>query len=260
MIHIAILLRPYLDLILRGEKTIELRLTITNRAPFQAIEPGERLYFKQSAGPFRATAVADHALFVDDLTPGRIQTIKRDYNHAICGEGEFWRLKREAKYATLIWLRDVEQIHFGPRMNPQRGIAWLALPDELDVYPTCTLDGESLLAVSVELTQGNINNSHVYVRRIQSLFPDDSLGGRTKQHAGRPIRLLFRSGEVVETDIVKHTGLIRARGPWRALFKDHGAQAGDRVAFLPAGRRRFRVDLVTARQLAELEKPTRSVS
>jgi ASC-1-like (ASCH) protein len=249
VIHIAILLKPYLDLILSGEKTIESRLTITNRPPYHAIEPGERVYFKQSAGPFRGTALAEHVLFAEDLTPARVARLKRDYNHAVLGATEHWQSKRNANYATLIWLREVEPIHFGPRLRPQRGIAWLALPEEADVYPHCRLDAEALAATSVELTPGNLRNHHVYLRRILDRFPADAQGGRTKAEAGRPIVLRFRDGTPVETDIVGHNGLIRARGPWRLWFKEQRARAGDRVVFLPQGRRRFAVDLVTSGQL-----------
>jgi ASC-1-like (ASCH) protein len=256
VIHVAILLRQYLDLLLSGRKTIELRLTVTNRAPFQAIEPGERIYFKQSAAPFRATAIADHVLFADDLTPKRVQQLKRDYNDAILGDSEFWKLKREAKYATLVWVRDVEPVHFGPQLKPQRGIAWVRLPEELDVYPLCVLDAEMLATHSVELTPGNVKNSHVYVRRIEEQFPKDARGGRTRAQAGRPIRLLFRDGTSVQTDIVEHNGLIRARGPWRRLFADAGAEAGDRICFLPQGGRRFRVDLLKAEQARRIDAAT----
>ena len=58
-VHVAILLRPYIKLILSGRKTVESRLTITPRAPFEGIKPGDRIFFKASAGPYMATAVAD---------------------------------------------------------------------------------------------------------------------------------------------------------------------------------------------------------
>ena len=107
MIHVAILLKPYLDLILQGKKTVESRLTKDARDPFENIEPGERIYFKQSSGPFMATAIADHVLFESNLTPKRINEIRRDYNDQICGETSYWNWKRGSRYCTLIWLRDV---------------------------------------------------------------------------------------------------------------------------------------------------------
>jgi hypothetical protein len=72
LIHIAVLIQPYLDFILQGKKTVESRLTMQARDPFDNIEKGERIYFKQSSGPYRATAIADQVLFEDNLTPRRI--------------------------------------------------------------------------------------------------------------------------------------------------------------------------------------------
>ena len=137
MIHVAILLKPYLELILDGRKTVELRLTRTRRVPFRAIEPGDRIYLKQSGGPFRATAIVRRVDFHDDLTPRRIQALQREFNHAIRGGADYWRSKRDARYATLVWLADVESIEFGPKMRPHHGAAWQVLPDSEDVYPRC---------------------------------------------------------------------------------------------------------------------------
>src|SRR5688572_27369686 len=106
MIHIAVLLKPYLDLILRGRKTIESRLTHQARDPYERIEPGECIYFKISAGPYGATATAEHVIFEDNLTPKRISEIRRDYNDRICGDAAFWNWKRTSRFATLIWLKD----------------------------------------------------------------------------------------------------------------------------------------------------------
>ncbi|MCK4871258.1 MAG: ASCH domain-containing protein [Phycisphaerales bacterium] len=246
MIHIAILLRPYLDAILTGEKTIESRLTINNRAPFDRIEPGERIYFKVSSGPFLATAVADHVLFVDNLTPGKVNELRRCYNDAILGDPSFWQWKRNARYATLIWLTNPEPIHFGPSLAPQRGVAWVLLPDSADVYPQCTLTPEKLDAISVTVTGGNLRNNHVYARRIVKQFPDDVLGGRTKDQAGVPITIELPDGPTFKTDVVAHNGLIRSRGHWAPWFKSQDIQPGDRLAFVRRGRRRFAIHVIRA--------------
>ena len=42
MIHVAIMMKRYLDLVLDGTKTVECRLTRQARAPYEAIEPGEK--------------------------------------------------------------------------------------------------------------------------------------------------------------------------------------------------------------------------
>src|SRR5262245_20163342 len=115
MIHIAVLLKPYLDLVLSGRKTVECRLTRQARDPYERIEAGERIYFKQSAGPYGVTAVVDHVMFESGLTPKRLQEIRRDYNDEIRGDASFWNYKRNSLFCSLIWLKDVQPIDNGPQ-------------------------------------------------------------------------------------------------------------------------------------------------
>jgi len=252
MIHVAILMKPYVEMILSGRKTIESRLTKTARAPYGVIERGERIYFKQSAGPFRATAVVDEVLCVDGLTPRRVRRLKKIYNSGICGDDQFWEWKRDSNFVTLVWLREVEQVKFGPSLNPQRGIAWLTLDEKMDVYPECVCErnGDSQLPYGVEecdasvlpivinLTAGNVRNSHVRVPvEVRSYFPKWAFGGATKaEQAGRMLTLELENGPTVLTDIVSDKGIFRARGCWREWFDMCGAESGDRVLLFPVGK------------------------
>jgi ASC-1-like (ASCH) protein len=125
--HVAILLRPYLRLILSGRKTVESRLTRTARPPFKRIAPDDVIYFKVSGGPFLAMATAARVEFHEALTPAKIDALYTRLNHAICGTPEHWQAKRQARYATFIWLRDVRPIASGPPIAPSRGPAWFVL-------------------------------------------------------------------------------------------------------------------------------------
>ncbi len=253
MIHVAILYEKYLRAILEGRKTIEMRLTLTNRAPFEAIEAGERLYLKRSGGPFRATAIADHVMFVRDLCPSDIARIRRDYNEWIGADGEAWNARRHARYASLIWLRDVEPIRFGPRMKPHHGVAWQCLPEREDVYPACletlahapaeSIGGSGAAdEMLIPITAANIRHGHIYLTGLTDRFPAASLGGRTRAEAGIPLTLRFARGATVHTDIVRHRNIFRSRA-WRAWFAEHGAQEGDRVCLRPRGAGDFDVTL-----------------
>ncbi|GEM_PF-334231 len=259
MIHVAILQAPYLQAIVDGRKSIEMRLTMTNRVPFEAVEIGERLYFKQSGGPFRGTALVDHVLFMRDLTPRDVERVRRDYNDWICGAAEFWRSRRQARFATLIWVRDVEPIRFGPRMRPHHGVAWQCLPDREDVYPGCLTSTSSVRAVAsrdgnrtsgkpvlITLTAANIQYGHVYLTGRADRFPPDAFGGPTRAQAGRPLTLHFARGVTIETDIVRTRNIFRSR-VWRSWFVDQGARAGDQVRLTPRGPRKFTVNLVRQR-------------
>lgn len=138
MIHVAIIHRPFLDAILAGEKTAELRLSTHARAPFGRVAAGERIYLKQASGPFRATAVVDRVESHEALTPHRLRALQKRYAAVVgAGHEDFWRHKRNAKYASVIFLRDVEAVSRGPAIPRSRGLAWYVLPDDADVYPEC---------------------------------------------------------------------------------------------------------------------------
>lgn len=243
MIHIAVLLKPYLDLVLTGEKTVECRLTQQALAPFELIEPGDRIYFKQSSGPYRATAITDEALFERDLTPRRVEEIKRDYNEFIRGEEEFWRIKRNSRYLTLIWLREVQPISVGPEIPPLQGRAWTSLPDDPAWRREWRQDESE--SFTVEITEGNLRNNTVYVTHVMDRFPKWAFGGRSRNDAARPLSLLLHDGPTLETDIVHQRKLIRSRswGPW---FQRHGVCPGDRIVFTPLDEGTYFVGLVRA--------------
>lgn len=260
MIHIAVLLKTYLDLILRGEKTVECRLTRTSRDPFERIEPGERIYFKQSAGPFAATAIVEHALCEANLSPRRVNEIKRDYNHLIRGEEAYWKLKRDSRFCTLVWLKDVQPIASGPEIRPLQGVAWLCMDDE----PAWRRDdgdgnGQALIervkrggaakpraAFDVEVTAGNIRNNTLYVTEVIDRIPSWAIGGARMAEAAQPITLMLHEGPTVRTDIVGSRKLIRSR-VWGTWFRAHGAKPGDRVIFTPMDETTYFVGLVRAK-------------
>ena len=230
-VHVAILLRPYIRLILSGRKTIESRLTRTSRAPYRAIEPGERIFFKASSGPYMATAVADAIEFHDKLTPGKVHDLRRRLNDRVCGDGRFWRFKRDSRYATFITLRDVEPTDAGPKMPPSQGLAWFVLDD-----------GAGPAVFDVPLTAGAIRNGYVRVPPAVHRFAADAYGGRTQQQAGRPIELVLPGDDVQKTDLTD-TAMLRWRG-WGRYYRDHDVAAGDVVRFVQLGRRRYRVRFV----------------
>lgn len=142
MIHVAIIHKRYLDAILAGEKTIEARLARNRCEPFARIQRGERIYFKQSSGPFRATALAAKVTFRDSLCPNDVKVIRDRYGDRIRADRAYWKLKEPATCATLIWLRDIEPIDSGPDLSaaqtPGSRRAWFVLANDLGVYPQCT--------------------------------------------------------------------------------------------------------------------------
>ncbi len=108
--HLVILKRPYLDAILTGRKTIESRFMRTSRAPFGKINSGDQLFFKITSGPVCATGRVQKVMSFDNLTPKRLQQIRRTYNDRIIAPGQYWTGKRNCKRGVLIWLEHIKPI------------------------------------------------------------------------------------------------------------------------------------------------------
>ncbi len=79
------------------------------------------------------------------------------------------------------------------------------------------------------VTQGNINNNHLYLTTVLDMFPKDVFGGEDRsQAAARMVRIECGS-ETVETDIVDAKNIFRKRGWVRRFFGSKRIHAGDQV-------------------------------
>ena len=125
--HLAILKRPYLELILGGQKTIECRLTRTPKPPFGVVEEGQRIYLKESSGPVRGLARAGKVIFREINDSKDLSVIRKKYGQAIMGKEVFWKSNSRAQYCTLVFLEGVRALPepFRISKNDMRG--WVVL-------------------------------------------------------------------------------------------------------------------------------------
>lgn len=217
-IHVAILKRQYADLILAGRKTIESRLTRTIQPPYDAIVPGERIFIKVSAGRFVAIAVAGRVDQHRDLTPGDIDGLRKRYDKAVCGDSEYWHMKRDSRYAVFIELKQVEPVEVGPAY-PKSLRAWHVVADKLDPV------------MDVKLTAGAIRNRYVSL-------PGSSTGMRED-----PLTLLMPDGQTIATGFADGKPRLRWRG-WGDYYQANQLAPGDTVRFVALGTRRYRVTFI----------------
>lgn len=129
--HLVILKKPYLDLILDGRKTIELRLTRAKRPAGGQVEPQDRLLLKASGGPVHATATVADVRYYEDLTPKRIAGIKQRYGGQIGGDDAIWESLMDCKSGFLVWLSDVRRIE-PIRIHKKDWRAWVLLKEGKD--------------------------------------------------------------------------------------------------------------------------------
>ena len=236
-IHVAILRPPYPQLILNGRKTIESRLTKAPLEPFNKISTGERIFIKQTSGPFVATAVAGEVFFFDRLTREKVAALKTKFNDEVCGDDAFWNWKRDANFATFIRLTHIQPIDRGPKMKPSSGLAWFVLDDALMPQVPAMFE--------VKLTAGALKNHYLRIPRALHEFPAKHYGGKTLAQRGEPIALLMPEGTAIETDIVSNH-MIRWRG-WLPWFKANELVPGDVVRFTQLDAARYGVTFLHRR-------------
>lgn len=221
----------YEPLILGGRKTIETRLSHHRREPFGVITPGDRLYFKVSSGPFFARAVADRVWMTDRLTPEMIEGFRKRHDHEIHGTADYWKTRRDCRFATLIWLREVAATTAHPRYRYQHMCAWYTLPDSADPLPG-GLPPE-LAGFEVTLTGGAIRNRYVRLTADQV----KELSG----HDGRQFHLKLAGGAETRTDLYR--SIFRWRG-WGKWFASQEVKPGDRLRFTPQAPGTYHVAVV----------------
>lgn len=132
MIHIAIMNSRLglIDKILSGEKTIESRWYKNKIAPWNKVNVGDIIYFKESGGMVRAKAIVTKVLQFADLDITKIGKLVNKYGKEINIQNwdyETWGQGK--KYCILMWLKDakavepfkVDKTGFGA------GAAWMCL-------------------------------------------------------------------------------------------------------------------------------------
>lgn len=99
--------REPLRRILIGEKRIESRFSLHRILPHGRVAEGDRIFFKESAGPVRATAVASAVATWYLPGPEEVNRLRELYNRWIRADDRFWEEKLRARWATLIVLHDI---------------------------------------------------------------------------------------------------------------------------------------------------------
>jgi hypothetical protein len=80
------------------------------------------------------------------------------------------------------------------------------------------------------LTEGNLKNSHIYLRAFFDRFPSDAIGGSNRSEAAhRMINVDWEHASPVETDLDGQKMFFRSRSIAKQFFADTGAEPGDSV-------------------------------
>jgi len=137
MDHVAIMRKSWglLPKILSGTKTIESRWYLSKRLPWNAIRPGDTVYFKDAGGPVVAKAAVGRVRQFSELTPETVSRILNEYGRedglGVTDLPNFFRLFKDRRYCILVFLEsaqsvepfDVDKAGFGAMS------AWLTTSD-----------------------------------------------------------------------------------------------------------------------------------
>jgi hypothetical protein len=133
MHHVAIMKKSWglIPKILSGEKTIESRWYQTRRAPWDRVQQGDTIYFKNSGEPVSSTATVSNVLQFELHSYADAQKIVKEYGKEICminRDPKTWG--KLPRYCILLFLTkpksitlfDISKKGFG------NANAWLTVP------------------------------------------------------------------------------------------------------------------------------------
>lgn len=139
-IHLAIMTEPYLTKVRTGEKFIESRLTKVNISPFEQAGEGDVILFKRSGGAILAIASVERAEFRHLAGADAPKTLAEKYADGLSYEPGYVETKREAKFASLLWLSEVRSVPPTP-LDKRGRQAWVTFHPTRNNLPPATSDG-----------------------------------------------------------------------------------------------------------------------
>lgn len=248
---------PWIDLILSGKKTWEMRTKKTNiRGKIALIKAGSGLIYGT-------------AELRESLPSLSFEEMRLTQNfHAIPDSELHSAFNRRW---TVPWvLRDIRPLAIPTPYSHKNGaITWVEVPDfseaeskkrRLDTTPQDKPITASVIRkanrptqistqsggpwVDVPITEGNLRNNHIYLRNAAFLLPADCIGGSNKSQAGKPIRVTFQPGVSIDCDVAGDKMILRARTPIREFFERSGAETGGIVRITLTGDRNYSINYV----------------
>jgi hypothetical protein len=79
------------------------------------------------------------------------------------------------------------------------------------------------------VTQGNLNNNHLYLTDVLDLFPPDVVGGANNSQPAPRQLLIVCDHQTIATDITGDKNIFRQRAWIGRFFRDHDVRPGDLV-------------------------------
>ena len=107
--HLGIFTEPRLSYMMNHKKTIESRFSKNKISPYNRITRDDIVIIKKSGGEVLGYFTIKKITFYD-LTVTDILSIKDKYEKELCVAEEFWGLKKNSQYATLIEIDSIVKL------------------------------------------------------------------------------------------------------------------------------------------------------
>lgn len=244
---------PWISLILSGQKNWEMRSTsASHRGWFGLIWKG-------------LGAVYGVARLVDVKPPQSPEQMIEAYErHRI--PKEMIRSGEVAAWNTPWVLADVRRLTTPVRYRHKNGaVTWVNLQDDvseaivrqlndapafqapltsLAAAPSAVDKRDAKVIGQVEITQGNIDHHHIYLRGFFDRFPADSVGGSNR--AAKALREISVDWgqDIAWTDLDGSKKFFRGRGWIESFFRLNEAKAGDVVTVEETASYQYRMRLL----------------
>lgn len=104
-LNLAIVTQPFLSWLITGRKTIESRFSINKCSPYHKLKKDDIIFIKDSAKPIIGyTRVKQVEYFSNFDNSLNLSEMSQNYSSQICANDDFWQMRRDKNYATLIWV------------------------------------------------------------------------------------------------------------------------------------------------------------
>src|ERR1035437_1994443 len=252
----TIIREPWISLILRGEKTWEMRSQpAAHRGLIGLIRKGSghvvaAAQLVNSLPPLNVESYTDTEPFHRVPRSEQAAVIKAGwvYPWVLAGVQPLNPSVPYVHRGGVTWVNLANEVaasildQIGGQLNDIPGISSSALnvrpherTDSMPTTPLRPVAGRPLSSKGhrreVELNAPNIRHSHIYLSSIIDFFPSDAIGGSNKdQIAAKFLTVTFNPGKTVQTDIAGDKKVLRVRSSvLRDFFDRPGATPGDVV-------------------------------
>lgn len=129
MQHLAVFKKDVLDLIFRGEKTMESRFSLSKIPPWGTIQEGDEIFLKESGGKVLGKMRAGKIRSYHSLTPAKVKKIIKDFNRYVKGSKSYWQEKEKSHYGTLIEIEEPQKFRVPFEIKKHDRRPWIALSE-----------------------------------------------------------------------------------------------------------------------------------